>query len=70
MSGFELLMVVRNKFPAIKVIAMSGAFYGNEVPSGVLADAFHQKGSKRERTVASIQILDPYATPRLRTAQN
>lgn len=46
MSGFELLMVVRNKFPAIKVIAMSGAFYGNEVPSGVLADAFHQKGSK------------------------
>jgi CheY-like chemotaxis protein len=45
MSGFELLLVVRSKFPAIKVIAMSGAFFGNEVPSGVPADAFYQKGS-------------------------
>jgi CheY-like chemotaxis protein len=45
MSGFELLSVVRRRFPAIKVIAMSGAFSGNEVPSGVAADAFYQKGS-------------------------
>lgn len=45
MSGFELLLVVRCKFPSIKVIAMGGAFYGNEVPSGVAADAFYQKGS-------------------------
>ena len=45
MSGFELLSVVRRRFPAILVIAMSGAFSGNEVPSGVPADAFFQKGS-------------------------
>jgi CheY-like chemotaxis protein len=45
MSGFELLSVVRRRFPAIKVIAMSGAFYGDEVPSGVAAHAFFQKGS-------------------------
>ncbi|MFZ0747106.1 MAG: response regulator [Terracidiphilus sp.] len=45
MSGFELLPVVRRRFPAILVIAMSGAFSGNEVPSGVPADAFFQKGS-------------------------
>jgi len=45
MSGFELLSVVRRRFPAIPVIAMSGAFSGDEVPSGVAADAFYQKGS-------------------------
>jgi len=45
MSGFELLSVVRRRFPAIPMIAMSGAFSGDEVPSGVVADAFYQKGS-------------------------
>ncbi len=45
MSGFEFLSVVRRQFPAIPVIAMSGAFSGDEAPSGVVADAFYQKGS-------------------------
>jgi CheY-like chemotaxis protein len=45
MSGFELLSVVRRRFPEMKTIAMSGAFCGNEVPSGVAADGFYQKGS-------------------------
>lgn len=45
MSGFELLSVVRRRFPAIQVIAMSGAFSGNTVPPGIAADAFYEKGS-------------------------
>jgi CheY-like chemotaxis protein len=45
MSGFELLSVVRRRFPAIQVIAMSGAFSGNTVPTGIIADAFYEKGS-------------------------
>jgi CheY-like chemotaxis protein len=45
MSGFELLSVVRRRFPAIRVIAMSGAFLGCEVPLGVIADAFYEKGA-------------------------
>jgi CheY-like chemotaxis protein len=45
MSGFELLSVVKRRFPAMLTVAMSGAFQGNEVPSGVAADAFYQKGS-------------------------
>lgn len=45
MSGFELLSVVRRRFPAIPVIAMSGAFSGDSVPSGVAADAFYEKGT-------------------------
>jgi CheY-like chemotaxis protein len=44
MSGFKLLSVVHRRFPSIRVIAMSGAFSGHEVPSGVAADAFYQKG--------------------------
>jgi CheY-like chemotaxis protein len=44
MSGFELLSVVRRRFPAVRVIAMSGAFSGERVPLGVTADAFYPKG--------------------------
>jgi CheY-like chemotaxis protein len=45
MSGFEFLSVVRRRFPTIKVIAMSSAFAVNDIPLGVAADAFYQKGS-------------------------
>lgn len=44
MSGFEFLAVVRERFPRLPVIAMSGEFMGNELPPGVLADAFLPKG--------------------------
>lgn len=44
MSGFELLSVIRCRFPTIQVIAMSGAFSGDGVPPGVVADAFYEKG--------------------------
>lgn len=44
MSGFELLSVVRRRFPSIPVIAMSSAFAGRELPAGVAADAFYEKG--------------------------
>jgi len=45
MSGFELLSIIRSRFPGIRTIAMSGSFCGDEVPCGVTADAFFQKGS-------------------------
>jgi CheY-like chemotaxis protein len=60
MSGFELLSVVRRRYPAIKVIAMSGAFSGDEVPSGVAADAFYQKGSS---IVSLLRIMDSLPRP-------
>jgi CheY-like chemotaxis protein len=43
MSGFELLSVVRRRFPHIPVVAMSGEFNG-ESPAGLIADAFFTKG--------------------------
>jgi len=37
MSGFELVSVVRGRFPEIPGMASSGAFHGESVP-GVIAD--------------------------------
>ena len=44
MSGYELLSIVRRRFPSIVVIAISGAYRGDEIPSGIAADAFYAKG--------------------------
>ncbi|MGA2050026.1 MAG: response regulator [Terracidiphilus sp.] len=57
MSGFELLTKVRRQFPAIRTVAMSGAFSGEEVPNGVAADAFYQKGSSLASLLRVIESL-------------
>ena len=44
MSGFELLSVVRRRFPHIAVVAVSGEYNGL-APAGLIADAFLSKGS-------------------------
>jgi CheY-like chemotaxis protein len=44
MSGFELLSIVRRRFPAMHVVAMSGVYSEEQMPYGVTADAFYQKG--------------------------
>jgi CheY-like chemotaxis protein len=45
MNGFELLSVVRRRFPTIPVIVISGEFSVLTVPESVLADAFFPKRS-------------------------
>ena len=59
MSGYEFISVVRRRFPAIPVIAMSGAFSGDEWPSGVAADAFYQKGSGLRFLLKIMENLTP-----------
>jgi len=44
-NGFEFLSVVRQRFPAVPVIVISGEFSGSSVPESVLADAFFPKGN-------------------------
>ncbi|MHB8301580.1 MAG: response regulator transcription factor [Acidobacteriaceae bacterium] len=44
MSGFELLAIVRRRFPQIAVIVISGEFIVNVESSGLLMNAFFQKG--------------------------
>ena len=45
MTGFELLSIVRRKYPTIAAIAMSGAYGGIVVPAGIAADGFYAKGA-------------------------
>ncbi len=60
MSGFELLSVVRRRFPAIRVIAMSGAFSGDAVQPGVAADAFYEKATSMHTLLQTVkEIADP-----------
>jgi len=54
MSGFELLPVVRQEFPMTRVVAMSSAFSGSDVPAEVVADAFYPKASN---VAALLQII-------------
>ena len=44
MSGFELLAIVRQRFPQIPTIAISGEYITEDIPDGLLADAFLVKG--------------------------
>ena len=48
MSGFEFLPIVRQRFPHIPVIAISGGFVG-EGSTAPLADAFLMKGQLQPR---------------------
>lgn len=45
MTGFELLSIVRRRFPQIPVIAVSGEYSGPTMPSGLIADLFLEKGT-------------------------
>ena len=60
MSGFEFLSVVRRRFPTVKVVAMSSAFAADDIPLGVAADAFYQKGSNLG---SLLQIMEGMTTP-------
>ena|ERR1017187_1104409 len=55
MSGFELLSIVRNQFPATRVVAMSSAFSGEDLPKEVVADAFYPKATD---IVGLLQIME------------
>lgn len=46
MSGFELLSVMRRRFPQISTVAMSGAYVGDELPFG--GRLFRQRRSIQE----------------------
>ena len=57
MSGYELLSVVRRRFPQIMTVAMSGDYEGDAVPSGVIADGFFPKGQTPKGLLATIASL-------------
>ncbi len=68
MSGFEFISVVRQRFPHIPVIAISGEFVVKDYAPGLLVDAFFQKGAYRhewlKETMAQL-IADSPIRPHL-----
>jgi CheY-like chemotaxis protein len=58
-SDFEFLRVVRSQFPSIRVIAMSSAYSGDQVPCGASADAFYEKGTSLRALLSTLKFLPP-----------
>lgn len=71
MSGFELLSVLRRRFPQILVVAISGAYEcGEAVPGGIIADGFYAKGQQRpEALLATVAGLIRSSAARARAHQ-
>jgi CheY-like chemotaxis protein len=71
MSGCEFLAVVRQRFPHIATIAMSGGYSTGEIPVGVLADGFLQKGhytiKQLSQQVAMLVAASPLRSERKKT---
>ncbi len=58
MSGFELLAIVRRRFPQIAVIVISGEFNVNLQTSSLLMNAFFEKGKyEPEELIATMRDL-------------
>jgi CheY-like chemotaxis protein len=59
LSGFELLPLVRRRFPGIQIVVMSGTFSAGEVPQGITADAFYPKGGSVVYLMGILESLKP-----------
>jgi CheY-like chemotaxis protein len=68
MLGFELLSVLRRRFPQIPVVAISGAYEcGEAIPGGIIADGFYAKGQHHlEALLATVADLIQTSAARAR----
>jgi CheY-like chemotaxis protein len=57
LSGFQLLSIVKRRFPTVRSVAMSGVFSGITEPSGISADAFYQKGGDVALLLKELEFL-------------
>jgi CheY-like chemotaxis protein len=57
MSGFELLYVMRRRFPQILTVAMSGAYSEDDLPAGMVADGYYAKGGQPKNLLRKIEQL-------------
>ncbi|HTK95146.1 MAG TPA: response regulator [Terriglobales bacterium] len=66
MSGFELLRIMRERFPQVPVIAVSGEFSGEALPPGVIADVFLSKDClatpRFSATIEELLAISPMRT--------
>jgi DNA-binding NarL/FixJ family response regulator len=57
MSGIELISHVRNRFPSVSIVAMSGDYQGDAVPASLIADRFYPKAEHPHNLLATIADL-------------
>lgn len=62
MNGFELLSVLRNRYPQVPTVAISGEFLTREMNDALIADAFFQKGSYSVEAMIS-KVAELLQTP-------
>ena len=55
--AIQFLLTVRRMFPSIRVVAMSGAYSGGDVPPAVAADAFYGKGSSLHLLTQAVNAM-------------
>jgi CheY-like chemotaxis protein len=65
MSGFELLALVRRRFPRIVLVAMSGAYRNtDELPREVIVDGFYTKGEHPKPLFETLRTVSAPSAPR------
>jgi CheY-like chemotaxis protein len=70
MSGFELLSAVRQQFPQLSLVAMSGAYESKDaIRRGVTADAFYAKDHGNLRFLLNV-LSAMTRTPAAHAGQN
>jgi CheY-like chemotaxis protein len=57
MSGMELISHVRDRYPSIRIVAMSGAYQAETVPKSLPADKFWAKGQPFDGLLTTIAAL-------------
>ncbi|MGB8770299.1 MAG: response regulator [Candidatus Korobacteraceae bacterium] len=57
MSGIELMLHVRSRYPLISIVAMSGDYEGDAVPAAIIADRFYPKGQHPHNLLTTIASL-------------
>jgi DNA-binding NarL/FixJ family response regulator len=70
MSSQEFLLIVRRRFPSIRVIAMGKDLSGHRVPNGVAADALYQKGEGPVRLIKIVETLTRSKRPTSRLSMD
>ena len=58
MSGAELIAHVRDCYPSISIVAMSGEYQGDAVPAGIIADRFYPRGAAPAKSFNQNRELD------------
>lgn len=57
-NGYKFLAIVRQRFPQLPVIVISGKVIGDRVPNGVMADAVFEKSQyTQDQLLATIAAL-------------